>query len=128
MRAKPAEQKVPTLAIATNDATDIALKKRKHKKDKTAGLLFTINKDNKQLQKVVGTTKASATWNAPATTVFGKNKPKPGAAQKPKVKMTNVMAPSNIFKKPNILRLADALKKKSSEPPSTADKLQQMLS
>lgn len=106
---------------ASNNRSDLISKKRKHKKDRTAGLLYTINKDDKQLQKVAEARKTTLTP--------GKNKPKPkgGGAQKPKVKMTNVMAPSHIMKQASIFQLANALKKKNAEPTSTADKLKKML-
>lgn len=109
------------------DATDLTSKKRKHKKDKTAGLLYTMNKDDKQVQKVVQKKNANIVAVAPKKS--GKNKSKGilGGAQKPKVKMTNLMAPSHILKKPSILQLANALKKKNAEPTTTADKLKKML-
>lgn len=123
---KDVEQPMLILDNMPNDGTDLTSKKRKHKKDKTAGLLFTINKDDKQLQKVVEPRKMDTAHKAPKA---GKNKSKLtlGGEQKPKVKMVNVMAPSHILKKPSILQLANALKKKNAESTTTAEKLKKML-
>lgn len=126
MSVEPVEQPMMILDNSPNDTTDAVTKKRKHKKDKTAGLLFTINKDDKQLQKVTETRKTNTAGHASKT---GKNKSKLtlGGGQKPKVKMVNVMAPSHILKKPSILQLASALKKKNAEPTTTVDQLKKML-
>lgn len=126
MCVEPIVQPMMVLDNSPNDTTDAITKKRKHKKDKTAGLLYTINKDDKQLQKVAGTRPTNTAGNAPK---IGKNKSKLtlGGGQKPKVKMVNVMAPSHILKKPSILQLASALKKKNAEPTTTVDQLKRML-
>lgn len=129
MAVKPIEQPMIIFDNVPHDVTDHASKKRKHKKDKTAGLLYTINKNDKQLQKVVETRKTGTALIAPASKKAGKNKSKltTSGGQKPKVKMANVMAPSHISKKPSILQLANALKKKNAEPTTTAEQLKKML-
>lgn len=127
MPVKSIEQPMMVLDNTSNDSTDATTRKRKHKKDKTAGLLYTVNKEDKQLQKVAETRKPNTAGNAPKP---GKNKSKPtlgGGSQKPKLKMVNVMAPSHILKKPSILQLASALRKKNSEPTTTVDQLKKML-
>lgn len=124
---EPTQQSVMILDTMSWDATDSTSKKRKHKKDKTAGLLYTMNKDDKQVQKVVQKQKANIVAVAPKKAGKNKSNTTLGGAQKPKVKMTNLMAPSHILKKPSILQLANALKKKNAEPTTTADKLKKML-
>lgn len=125
---KPAEQPMKFFDLMTNDTTDSITKKRKHKKDKTAGLLYTISKDDKQLQKVETCRKDVVAFISKKKTGKIKSKPSVSGGQKPKVKMTNLMAPSHILKKPSILQLANALKKKNADPTTTADKLKKMLS
>lgn len=108
-------------AVVTYDTTDSASKKPKLKKAKTAGLLFTINKEDKQLQKV--TEAKTAVFKSFAKMAKDKSKLSLGGRKKAKSKMS----PSHVLKKPSILQLANALKKKNSEPTTAADKLKKML-
>lgn len=82
-----------------------------------------MNKDDKQVKKVVEAPKPSG------TTKNSKNKSKTGAGGGPKakVKLVNVVASNHIQKKPSILQLAGALKKKSVTGTSAEEKLRKML-
>lgn len=85
-----------------------------------------MNKDDKQVKKVV---EAPKPYTLSGTTKNFKNNSKTGTGGGPKakVKLVKVVASNHIQKKPSILQLASALKKKSVTGTSAEEKLRKML-
>lgn len=111
-------------------------KKKKRKKDKTAGLLFSVVKDsNTSEQKIVKSkpqplpqsSTVQVKLNVPKQ--FDKkpnrNKNKGKLQNKSKSKMKNIPQPAP--KRSSLLQLANALKSKSNQSISSEDKLKQLL-
>lgn len=120
-------------------------KKRKKNKNNNAGLLFTLNKDDNSVTKVVNisqkmqTMNIQKTMNVPnhfdknANQPLSKNKGLPQSQSKGKSKNKSAKFTKNLsqpaVKRNSILHLANALKAKGSQSGSNsqADKLKQML-
>lgn len=111
------------------------MKKKKRKKDKSAGLLFTINKDNQKAEKV----QTATTHSNSQTNSLGKklkisltlNQPKQNNKSNEKKATVQLKSAAPAFhKKSGLLQLANALKAKgnqSTSNKSSNDKLKQMM-
>lgn len=110
-------------------------KKKKRKKDKTAGLLFSVVKDSTSKQNIVKSQPQPLLQ--PSTVQLKFNKPKPFDKKpngnknkgklhnKSKTKMKNI--PQPVPKRSSLLQLANALKSKSNQPVSSENKLKHLL-
>lgn len=125
-----------TKTIETVNLSHQTTAKKKKKKDKTAGLLYTLNKnDNNATKKMINLCQQTQTLNIQkrvnVTKQFNKNtqqnanKNKPNTSTGPKQKSKNISQPAP--RRNNLLLLANALKAKGSQSNSQADKLKQML-
>lgn len=107
-------------------------KKKKRKKDKNAGLLFSVVKDsNTSKQKIVksqpqpSTVQVKLNVPKPFDKKPNKNKNKGKLQNKSKTKTKNI--PQPVPKRSSLLQLANALKSKSNQSMSSGDKLKQLL-
>lgn len=124
------ETDVPKQSIDLHQK-QVPAKKKKKKKDKNAGLIYTLNKtDTNSAKKIVNLCQQTQTLNiqksANISNKFNKNtnKNKTNTTKGPKQKSKNISQPAP---RRNILLLANALKAKSNQSNSQADKLKQML-
>lgn len=111
-------------------------KKKKRKKDKTAGLLFSVVKDSSTSKQTIVKSQPQPLLQ-PSTVQLKFNVPKPfdkksngnknkGKLQnKSKTKMKNI--PQPVPKRSSLLQLANALKSKSNQPVSSENKLKHLL-
>lgn len=131
-------QKLEKITKAVNDV-QLSQKKNKRKKDKSAGLLMTFNKEKQQVEKV-SKPKTTQPSNTHSFVKIKKQKESNfnlsdfrlnNKANKSKlaVQMKKNSAASKVQKKTNLIQLANALKSKSSQSSSssTDDKLKQMM-
>lgn len=148
-KRKSEEDKISRIPIGESTDTLQQPPKKKRKKDKSAGLLYTFNKLSVKKvaqpcqQKKMDPCKQPSISNVPAkvnvpaktnvTKEFSrkliqnvpKNKNQAKKQNAPKAKMKNV--PQQAPKRNSLLLLANALKAKSSQSGSPGDKLKQML-
>lgn len=140
--SKPKESKtemeavVPKPIHSMNVHQQTSAKKKKKKKDKNAGLIYSLNKTNtNSTKKIVNLCQQTQTLNIqkPATisNKFNKNTNQNANKNKTNATKGSKQKSKNIFqttpRRNNLLLLANALKAKSNQPNSQADKLKQML-